>query len=216
MKKLIFIIAAVLLTTGAFAQKGFYYGVKAGVNISNISNYTDWYGSDTKSQVYTGFYAGAFAEYRFGNVVGLQLEAMYSRQGDRVKQDKSDYKYIGGEKMDYINVPLILKIYPIKKLSIEIGPQFGFVVGAKYMSKYVGTDGDRWVEKDTESLYSSDYKTFDLSLAMGVSYQLTDMLEVTARYNMGFTKMFSDDYDNAGDYGPFKNRVLQIGMGLRF
>ncbi len=219
MKKLTFILAAVLLTTGAFAQKGFYYGVKAGLNLSQISGISDWYDGapfEAKHQMYADFYAGAFAEYRFGRVIGLQLEAVYSRQGDAMKLSGDGLttgisKVKLAEKLDYINIPLLIKIYPLEKLSIDFGPQFGFVTKAKYMWKEVYEDDS--VDKGTENIGSDNYEKFAFSIAMGVSYQITDMLEVSARYNLGLTKVFSDDY--ARDISA-KNNVIQIGMGVRF
>lgn len=217
MKKLTLILAAVLLTTGAFAQKGFYYGAKAGLNLSQIFETDDWYDGapfKVKHQMYADFYAGAFVEYRFSRVIGLQLEAVYSRQGDALKFESLDdvkIKFIS--KFDYINVPLLIKIYPTEKFSIDFGPQFGFVTKAKLSQKVVDKTDGRAVNKSSENFNSDDYEKFDLSIAMGVSYQITDMLEVSARYNIGMTKVFSKDY--AGDISN-RNGVFQLGMGVRF
>ncbi len=220
MKKITLILACALLSTGAFAQKGFYYGVKAGLNLSSVSSMKDWYSSTTgsKHQMYADFYAGAFAEYRFGRVIGLQLEAVYSRQGDATKYSGDYFSLpdIKGRvclKLDYINIPLLIKIYPLEKLSIDLGPQFGFVTKAKETYKEVDTSDSREVYKWGESLPGDRYNSFDLSIAMGVSYQITDMIEVSARYNLGVTDITKGDYFDGKDH---MNRVLQIGMGLRF
>ncbi len=221
MKKLTLILVAALLTTGAFAQKGFYWGVKAGLNLSKISNMDEWAGTadpgdKIKQQMYADFYAGAFAEYRFGRVIGLQLEAVYSRQGTAAKYTYGDYpdeKERMCIKADYINIPLLIKIYPLEKLSIDLGPQFGFATKVKQTYKAVDTEDGRDVYKNGSNIPSDFYKSFDLSIAMGVSYQITDMIEVSARYNLGVTDLVEN---GMLDDNSHKNRVLQIGMGLRF
>ncbi len=215
MKKFTLIIAAMLLTTATFAQKGFSWGAKAGLNLSTITNLKDDFQGapfDVKAPLYPNFYAGAFAEYRFGKLIGLQLEAVYSRQGGKLKVGPG----LGGAfdakityKLDYINIPLLVKFYPIEKLSIELGPQFGFVTSAK--AKIDGTIADNDID-ETRNIPADTYDTFDLSLGMGASYRITKMIEVNARYNLGLTKIITD---SPGDVKAM-NRVLQIGMGVRF
>ena len=201
MKKIILLIAAAALSTAAFAQSGMYsdwstrgwrFGVKAGVNFSNTS---DMPVDDTK--MLTGFYAGAFAEYRLNYWFGVQAEALYSAQGVKYfPVSNVELKY----KQDYINVPILAKFYILDNLSVDLGPQFGFLVNDDAEAK-VGN----W-----SANYNTDTKSFDFSVAMGLNYTLFNHLDITARYNLGLT----DTYGNIN--GTNRNGVIQVGLGYRF
>lgn len=190
MKKLIVLLALAAMSTGAFAQQ-WSFGPKAGVNFSNVS---DLDGGDTKMM--TGFYVGAFAEYRLNYWFGLQAEAVYSTQGTKFNTSPLKWEL----KQDYINVPILAKFYVLNSLSVDFGPQFGFKVSDKAKLKTGSTTTD----------FSTDTKGFDLSVGMGLTYTLVDRLDISARYNLGLT----DTYGNIG--GTNRNGVIQVGLGYRF
>ena len=75
MKKILFSILAVaaFAFTASAQDTGFGYGVKAGINIANLTN------SDGNYKV--GFTGGIFADYRFSNLFALSADVLYSRQG---------------------------------------------------------------------------------------------------------------------------------------
>ncbi len=222
MKKLTIILASLLFSTGAFAQCDFLYGVKAGMNVATLTHMKGmgelpgmymFMMSDREAQI--GYYAGVFAEYRFNNYVGLQLEALYSRQGARWRMIQYDgSKMINNIKIDYINIPLMVKIYPVKKFSIDFGPQVGFVVRARLKMKQEAPGDFGPVDMEQSADLPKDiYKKIDLSFGVGMSYEITHMLEASARYNFGLTKVITEKV-NDGKYP--KNGVFQVGLGLKF
>ena len=87
----------------------------------------------------------------------------------------------------------------IDNLTLDLGPQFGFLLDAKTKAK---ADGET-VKADIEGA-----KNFDVSFAMGASYRIIPALDVYARYNLGLTKVFDTDGDK------IKNSVIQIGVGF--
>jgi len=189
MKKILLTIACVAVFSGAMAQN-FEWGVKAGLNLANMSNVDD-------SKMKPSFNVGVFGEYRFNDFIGIQPEIMFSRQGWYEKEggDKAWAKF------EYINVPILAKIYLIDALSLEVGPQFGFLIDSKFKHKANGvtTKGDIVGTKD-----------FDISVGMGLSYQITYNLSVNARYNLGLTKVNDQGNDK------MKNNVIQVGLGWKF
>lgn len=189
MKKLFVVIAAVFVSTGAFAQH-FEWGVKAGLNLATQTKVDDL-------KMRPGLYAGAFAEYVIGDYVGVQAELMYSMMGAKAKYDGAT----ATDKTDYIVLPIYAKLYILEGLSVDIGPQFGYMVSAKLK----GTDGDA---SATVSYYDDVDKKFDVSAVLGLSYKLNFGLDVSAHYNLGLTKL-ADGTDS-------KNGVIAIGVGYRF
>ena len=198
MKKVFLLIAAAALSSGAFAQgynqwevRGWDFGVKAGVNFSDVSDLDN---GDTKMM--TGFYAGAFAEYRINYWFGVQAEALYSTQGTKFENSPLKFEL----KQDYINVPILAKFYVLDNLSVDVGPQFGFLVNDEAKLK-----AGSW-----EPTFDADPKSFDFSVGLGLNYTLFDHLDITARYNLGLT----DSYE--GLSGTNRNGVIQVGLGYRF
>ena len=189
MKKIILVVSAVLLSTGAFAQqRGFEWGVKAGLNLANWTKTDD-------AKFRPGLVAGVFGEYVINDFLGVQGELLYSMQGFKVKEDGETATNIN----DYLVLPILAKFYILEGLSVDIGPQFGYMLSAKV--KYDG---------DSESYYDEDgLKKFDVSVGMGLSYKLNFGLDVFARYNLGLTKIGDGD-------SKVKNSVINIGVGYRF
>src|SRR5690606_27624389 len=127
MKKFFLVAAVFAIGFSANAQQEVKFGPKAGVNFATISNVED-------SKMLTGFYVGGVAEIKFTDKFSIQPELMYSAQG--VKQE-SNYTIAGitineslTAKYDYINIPIMAKYYVYDGLSVELGPQFGFLVKA--------------------------------------------------------------------------------------
>ena len=110
MKKMILAAAALMMAAGASAQMpSFEWGVKAGLNVSGVSN-IDW--------------------------LGIQPEVIYSRQGFAVDDNSVDY---ARARLNYLNIPIMGKFYVLDNLSFETGPQFGFLLNAREKVKAEGT-----------------------------------------------------------------------------
>lgn len=194
MKKLILLTAALLAFCAAKAQfdvNNFTYGAKVGLNATNISN------SDMKNKL--SFHLGAFAEWKLSDFVGIQPELVYSRQGARDKYDENGSKVKVKTRVNYLNIPILAKLYVLEDLSVDLGPQFGFALNAK--SKYK-------VGGHTSKDKITDNNTFDFSFAVGASYNFDDFI-FSARYNIGLSNMW--DKDKVGE--NLKNHVFQLSVG---
>lgn len=88
------------------------------------------------------------------------------------------------------------KYYVVKGLSLEAGPQLGFLLSAKNESTNV---------KDS-------FKTFDFGVNLGLGYKLNNGLNFGARYNLGLTNI----NDSEGSSGKNRNGVIQVSVGYFF
>ena len=101
-KNLLLVVVCTLFVTSAYAQeRGFGYGIKAGVNIAKVTNM----GVDSK----VGFTGGIFVDYRFSKVFALSADILYSGQGgddtrEKLKTDNSG-KLIPREGTGFQNRP---------------------------------------------------------------------------------------------------------------
>ncbi|CDF79438.1 conserved hypothetical protein containing N-terminal outer membrane beta-barrel domain [Formosa agariphila KMM 3901] len=212
MKKLIVFTGVLLFTlTSVYAQsdsKAVQFGAKAGVNISKLSG-DDFNDVDSR----TSFNAGVLAEIPISERFSFQPEVFYSGQGFDVLEIDQDNIFDTDQnleyQLDYIQVPLLLKAYLVKGLSVEVGPQFGFKVHEEFDSEPNSDAGD--FEIDTDDSYVKD---FDTSLAFGTSYKFDGGLFLSARYTLGLTNIFEDDtvFENVDG----KNDVWQFGVGYMF
>jgi opacity protein-like surface antigen len=193
MKKITLLIAALAVSAGAFAQE-WDYGLKAGMNFSRVSKL-----SGGKAKSLPGFYIGAFAEYQLNDWFGIQPEIVYSTQGTKFNGTTTTPAWKFELRDNYINVPILAKFYVTNGLSVNIGPQFGFLAGSKVKVKSAA-DTPAFIVKA---------KKFDFSVGLGLNYTISDAFDITARYNLGMTDIY--DYD-----GKNRNNVIQLGVGYRF
>lgn len=174
------------------------FGVKGGVNLSNVTG-DDVGNLDSR----TSFNLGLFMEIPISERFSFQPEVLYSGQGFNLN-DKAEYK------LDYIQVPLMAKVYIVKGLYAEAGPQFGFKVKEEvdYESGVIGGTVD--VDPD-----DSVIKSFDTNLALGAGYKFDNGFSLSARYNLGLSSIVKDDAFLIGD-SDVKNSVWQFGVGFSF
>ncbi len=181
MKKIILIAALFTVSASAAFSQNIEWGAKAGLNLSTVTKVDD-------SKMRAGFYAGVMAEHVINDFWGIQGELLFSQMG--TKYDGTDI----AEKNSYIVLPVLAKLYVAPLLSIDLGPQFGYMISAQY---------------DDHNVYKDVDNKFDVSFAMGLSYKIGGRFDITGRYNLGLTKV--GEGDESG-----KNSVLQFGVGYRF
>ena len=192
MKKTTIIVAALFFAASVFAQenKNVKWGVKGGLNLAQETV------SDGETGARGGIHLGGFMETPLSKGIDFQLALLYSMQGGSYKMKSTTYT----DKLDYITVPLILKIYINQKrrFTIDVGPQAGFMVSAKV------SDG-----KSSINLYDEpELNKFEAAINIGISYKIKDNFDLVFRGTGGLTTI--------ADNVEHKNSVLQIGIGYRF
>jgi hypothetical protein len=211
MKKVLLIISLTILTlTAVQSQEKIQYGVKGGVNLMNM----------TSNFIYdkvnrTGFHIGVLAEIPFGDRFSLQPEILYSAHGAKGRIIILGIPYPGAPaplpyykeyKLNYIQVPILAKIYLFKNFSFELGPSFNFLT----MDKLISTHTD---SSDNYSSYNSSgfAKNFEFSGVFGVSYKVKAGIFASARYVNGFSAVI-----DRGNFEDVKNNGFQLGVGFLF
>ena len=186
------------------ASKSVTFGVKGGVNFSTVV------GGDENPDSRTSFHAGLLTEIPVSDMFSVQLEALYSGQGFDTDLRGSD-----GDKaevqLDYINVPVLAKIYITKGLSIEAGPQFSFLVNDEFDFNPNSNNGD--VNLDDTRF---EPNKFDFGLAGGLTFQTEMGLFATGRYTYGLTKLYDTDRNGEIGFDGLHNQVFQISLGYKF
>ncbi len=150
-----------------------------------------------------GLVAGAEGIYQVSDMFALSGGLLYSMQG--FKTDTSlDLKM----NTEYLNIPILANIYVAQGLALKAGVQFGLLTKAKAKGKYGNIEEDIDIKDQMKSL--------DLSIPVGVSYEINNSFTIDARYNFGLSKIAKDD-DHHYDYtAKAYNSVFMLTLGYKF
>lgn len=241
------IVAAFATAGNAGAQVKVKFGVKGSFTMNTLSlseKAPDF--STTKKMAYTytpGFSAGMFLDFRLNPTWTVGAELLFSRQGAEstttIKLPTTSGKYITTITSDYLQVPLLLKIYPWTGFAFELGPQIGYCFGGKLEHSYtdnledwgltteekytrprqtfqkIEEDGGEWLEG------YKHYNRLDVSVTAGINYRFSFGLMVGVRYNYGFFNTLNTLKQKKN--GEFyqeelesKNSSIAVSLGYRF
>ena len=172
-----------------------------------------------KDGISFGFLAGAFTNISFGKFLAFQPELLFSMQGGRQKFSSSSLESIDHGthyRFNYINLPLLLEIKIADTgAGVLIGPQLGLNVYNSATFRGTTISGSEFDNLFKENFGRSP-ESFDMSLAMGLQYT-EDHIILGLRYNLGLTNHFNTTYiDEIKDYKGWKNKVLQLSVGVFF
>ena len=212
MKKYTLILCTLFLGATCIAQtQKVKLGVKAGLNIASLT----FDESELDSSSKTGFTAGIMVEIPMAKNFSLQPEVLFSQQGTKSSfsdPDVANSNFKSTIELNYLNIPVMLKYYVIKGLSIQVGPQIGILLKAnnKYQDNFLGYENH-------ESFNLKDYSTgIDTSVNFGLGYQFKDKFYADARYNISYSNVFKEGDVNHFINNDMKNRVFQISVGYFF
>lgn len=191
MKKTVFVILFCLLGFGGLQAQKVALGLKTGVNLASI-------GGDAAETFAsrTGFHIGAFAGLKFGKI-GLQPELLFSLQGAQ-GEDDSNIKI----NTSYVNVPILLKVYIIKGLNVQLGPQFGVLLD-------VNQEGGLAID------FEEAYRGADISGCFGAGLEL-GKVNIMARYTLGLNDITQEDVIVGFEEYRANNQVFQLSIGYSF
>jgi opacity protein-like surface antigen len=163
MKKILTLVV-LLATMTVAAQAQVKFGVKGGLNITNMK--FDESVADKSNQA--GFFIGPTVKFTLPVVgLGIDAAALYDQRSAKVGDEKI--------KQQSIQVPVNLRygigLGSTASFYIFAGPQFGFAIGDK--SNNVFDNALEWRLKDS-----------NLSANVGLGLMLLDHLQVSANYNI--------------------------------
>ncbi|PJJ08995.1 outer membrane protein with beta-barrel domain [Flavobacterium sp. 1] len=152
------------------------FGMKGGVNFSNIYN--------TKvddNNILTSFNAGIYGAFPIADIISIQPEILYSRKGGELTYNNA---FITGKtqfKLNYIEVPVLLKVNITNNLSVHAGPYFAYLIDAEINNDANGS------AIDFENDYNNDdFNKFDVGISAGIGFGF-DAFGAGARYNYGLS-----------------------------
>lgn len=200
MKKLLlaFTLLAVVYTTHAQDNgKASAFGIKAGLNLSNLS--TEFLDETEYADFKPGFHGGFFARVSLARGLAFQPEVLFSTEGAKESEDDEEIKF----NFNYIQVPLMLQFGPASGFYGEIGPGIGFLMSAKTKVEIAGLEEEEDIKDEMEEL--------NITGNVGIGYALENGFGVGVRYVHGFTNLVKDGNDDL----KMRTRTIQVSLFKR-
>jgi hypothetical protein len=205
MKKTILVALSVLaMTYAASAQNDLTFGLKAGVNYSNVY---DSEGEQFNADPKLGLAAGAFLSIPLGKYFGIQPEVLFSQKGFKATGTMFGSTYNVTRTTNYIDVPLFLALKPTETITLLAGPQFAYLI--KQKDVFSNPSGN--FQQETEFKNDNIRKNI-LCFIAGLDVNLNHtVLGARAGWDL------SNNNGNGSSSTPrYKNAWLQATIGFRF
>jgi len=188
MKNIILSTVFLITSTIVANAQGFHIGAKAGANLNKIS------GQSFNDGFKLGYQVGGFAEIDFSKSLGIQPEILFSQTETKTSSFNGNLTPNTDAKLNYLSIPILLRINAGKLLTFHVGPEFSILVNNDKTFVQNGQDA---------------FKSGNFSMIGGVQLNLNS-LRIYGRYNIGLSDI--NDLDNSESW---KSQQLQLGLGLR-
>jgi outer membrane protein OmpA-like peptidoglycan-associated protein len=203
MKKVLMSVGLYLFAISMYAQDRpalSYFGLKAGVNVSNNKYDPDPAAFNSNSK--TGFAGGVYYNIGLGRLFSIQPELLYSSMGSKFETTISPNTK-GSLHLNYLSVPVLFKVTPIWRLGLFLGPQMDFLMSAK-------TKVDGQSDEDIKD----QVKGTDFAGTIGAEFWFTRNIGIYGRYIAGFNSINEDNYGVPNT--DVKNNAWQFGLTIGF
>ena len=149
---------------------------------------------------------GVETEYQVTSFLGLSGGVLYSQKG--IKYDDMAGLWKSRKlSLDYIDIPLMVHGYIAPHLGVQAGVQPSFLIHKKMVGEDFYVEGNTAGYRKVEDNDLAIYRTFDIGIPVGVSYDL-DRVRVEFRYCFGL-------YDTTKYSLKERNNVAQFTIGYR-
>lgn len=197
MKKILFSFSLSLIGYLCYCQVSF--GVKSGINIATTKNLITF----PKNRV--GWYVGGSGYIPIHKKLFLQPELLFSSKGYKYV-DLSDGKAVA-MRLNYFNIPILLGYKIDGKTKILGGAEVGYLIRAI----------NGFNDTNTEATTSSFPKKYDFGIAIGLQYDIIQLLGFEVRYIYGIKGFYQTDAVGIRRSESLAaNRVFQIGLNYHF
>lgn len=170
------IVAATMLFSTSSAQAQVKFGLKGGLNVTNMSLNSEVFDADNQ----TGFFIGPTVKFTLPIVgLGIDASALYDQRDAKITVEDNGASVESKIKNQSINIPINLRygvgLGSTASVYLFAGPQFGFNVGDKNQSLF--KDMGEWRLKSS---------TFSVNVGLGA--MLLSHLQLSANYNIACGK----------------------------
>lgn len=216
--KLLIVVIGFTMATESYGQ---IFGVKAGLNLSNMLWEDDENTYSDNFKMNPGFHIGTTAEFPISEIFSFETGLSLSTKGfkDEAKEEVMGETYEVKQEMNlfYLDIPLTAKAsvdLEGPKIYGVFGPYLGMGLSGKIKTQLSGMGETVSHEEDVN--WASDeeneaLKRLDYGLMVGAGVEI-DAIQIGLSYNFGLANISAETEDGF----KINNRVLGISVGYRF
>lgn len=228
MKKLLLVAVCALSTMAVSAQRastseysffstekaetGVQFGIRAGLNFSNISQKYEGDNVLSTFDSRTSFHVGVIADIPL-------MESLYIQTGLYL-QNKGSKNESDGEKQTvspmYLEVPVLASyrynFSDAAQLQVNFGPYLAYGIGGKWKEEYQHGDYTEEYDFFGDGEDNAGFSRFDCGLQVGAGITLAKHYYIGVAYEFGLTNISPDDEDGM----KTKNKNLMVSVGYTF
>lgn len=210
----LFVLILVFCCTAVISFAQVSFGVKAGLNLANVSiSGSDEIEAinDYKKMLFT-FQVGGVAEFGITDNLGVQAGLLLVGKGFKVDINDAGVDAKGSSSPMYLQVPVNL-LYKGSGFYLGAGPYVGFGL--------FGTNKDLLASSgDSDSInfgsdVSDDYSALDFGLNIEAGAALSNGLRIGAGYALGLANAIPGDAADLGD-DKIKHGVISVNIAYMF
>jgi|SRR5688572_5469699 len=177
-------------------------GFKGGPNLNNTVIKSDDPNFPDLSDPTISFHVGLFTTLRITDKFLLIPELQFIQKGYSLSAYRNgNNKVVYKNRINYIEIPLLISYSIFKYINIEAGFVTGFKISAVYK------------EGSTKKNVTGEFESFlDLGLASGVRINLTERLGLTGRYVWSLTPLDKSDPNISAQVTKEYNRNLLVSV----
>lgn len=195
------------------ADGGVKFGIRAGLNLSNMSMSEDNVSVSLDSRA--SFHVGVIADIPLMQSLYVQTGLFLQDKGFKLEEDGET---LTGKPM-YLEIPVLASyrynFSDAAQLQINVGPYFAYGLGgkAKYEHNGMSSDEDFFGSYDDDDTFGC--KRFDCGLQFGAGMTFASHYYIGFAYQLGLTNIADLPSSYEGDYSV-KNRNWMISLGYTF
>lgn len=159
----------------------------------------NWSGEDISGNDYTnrtGYHFGIYGNSFVGDRFSIEPGLYYSVKGTQ-NDDMLDSRAI----LNYLDLPLLFRLYATDGVNLFFGPQASLLLGSSFEADALG---------NTYGWETDAINDFDAGMVVGLGYNPPTGLNFQASYDFGLVPVFEDSDANV------YNRGFKVAVGISF
>ena len=198
------------------------FGIRAGGNlaqwegesVNSAQDIIDLTEGSTSRKMREGFHVGAYVTIPV--IPGFEIEPglQYSQKGTKLTgklpMESADFLNANvtiTNKAEYIDVPVLARVYVGEGFNIFAGPQVSYLVSNKVKAQ-AGALGFNALNREWDM--KSGFRDMDVAVTGGLGYRFTNGFNISAGYDYGLSTI-----DSNGNFDTF-NRVVKASLAYTF
>lgn len=190
-------------TSKASEEPNARLGFRGGLNIATLIKTND---NNFSSTPLYGFNGGAVLQLPLGKVIALQPELLFSQKGYRATGSSLTGNYDYRRQLNFLDIPLLLRINASKSFGIVAGPQYSYLLSTKTSFTSGSASYVQTVKNENDNISKNIFGG-----VVGFDVNLNSNLFLYGRYTIDFK---NNNGDGTSTTPAYKNQVIQLGFGI--